>query len=132
MIRQIKPLLLLALCAVSIAPVVSQEKRVESTPPIHNGIWWQKQSKPYHDGFIVGYKSGSTHTLGRKTDLVLLPAAELVDGLDVFYRDFRNRNILVDDGLVYVQHELTGSTDTALKAEVSRLRANAAPSTDEP
>jgi len=99
----------------------------EAPPPIHNGLWWQSKSTTFRDGFVTGYKSGTLHTAGHAIDINQFPAIELIDGLDSFYKDFRNRNILVDDALNYVQDQLRGIPDEKLNAELLKMRAAAAP-----
>ena len=64
---------------------------------------------------------------GHAVDVNQFPASELVDGLDHFYKDYRNRNILVDDALNYIADELRGAPDDKLKATLLKLRAAAAP-----
>jgi len=60
-------------------------------------------------------------------DVNKFPASELIDGLDHFYKDFRNRNIYVDDALPFVAEQLRGVPDDKLNAELLHLRAAAAP-----
>ena len=100
----------------------------EGPAPIHNGLWWQSKSQLFRDGFMTGYKSGSAHGAGHTLDINQFPAIELIDGLNSFYKDFRNRNVLVDDALTYVQDQLRGAADDKLNAEVLKMRAAAAPS----
>ncbi len=99
----------------------------EAAPPIHNGLWWEGKSRAWREGFITGYKSGSTHLAGHPIDITPFPAVELVDGVDRVYNDNLNRNILVDDVLTYVQDELRGTPDDRLKAELLKMRVAAAP-----
>jgi hypothetical protein len=125
-----RPLLLsfaLFLCA---APTFSraQGHPAEAPPPIHNGIWWQSKSKLFQDAFTTGYKSGSTHASGHPIEITQYPVSELVDGVNHFYKDFRNRNILVDEALIYVIDQLRGIPDDQLNAELLKMRAAAAPS----
>jgi hypothetical protein len=111
-------------------PMVAQHKSshpAEGPPPIHNGLWWGSKSSLFRDGFMTGYKSGSMHAIGHPIDLNAFPASELIDGLDSFYKDFRNRNILVDDALVYITDQLRGAPDDKLNAELLKMRAAAAP-----
>jgi len=125
-----KLLLVPTLALLTITPVFAQGHGghpAEGAPPIHNGLWWQNKSGLFRDGFITGYKSGSMHQAGHPLDLNQFPAIELIDGVDSFYKDFRNRNILVDDALTYVQDQLKGVSDEKLNAELLKMRAAAAP-----
>lgn len=115
------------LCATAFAGAQQKGHPAEGPPPVHNGLWWQSKSQLFRDGFITGYKSGSSHAAGHMLDINQFPAIELIDGLDTFYKDFRNRNILVDDGLTYVQDQLRGAPDDKLNAEVLKMRAASAP-----
>ena len=117
------------LCTVALAAAQrgGQKNSGGGPPPIHNGLWWQSKSGLFRDGFMTGYKSGSEHASGHSIDINKFPAIELIDGLDSFYKDFRNRNILVDDALTYVQDQLRGFPDDKLNAELLKMRAAAAP-----
>ncbi len=119
----------LLLCTTSFA--VAQHHNTghpaEAPPPIHNGLWWQSKSSTFRDGFMTGYKSGTLHTAGHAIDINQFPAIELIDGLDSFYKDFRNRNILVDDALIYIVDQLRGVPDDKLHDELLKMRAAAAP-----
>jgi hypothetical protein len=117
----------LVLCCATAMPAQHRSHPAEGPPPIHNGLWWQNKSSTFREGFVTGYKSGSMHAAGHARDINQFPAIELIDGLDSFYKDFRNRNILVDDGLNYVIDQLKGVSDERLNAEVLKLRAAAAP-----
>ena len=54
-----------------------------------------------------------------------LRTGQLVDGVDEFYKDFRNKNILVDVALRYVKDELRGMTDKELQDELATFRQSA-------
>ena len=54
-----------------------------------------------------------------------LRAGQLVDGVDEFYKDFRNKNILVDVAMRYVKDELRGKTDKELQDELATFRQSA-------
>ena len=123
-------LLVLLLCP---ALAIAQHKGhpAEGPPPIHNGLWWQSKSSLFRDGFMTGYKSGSAHGAGHPLDINQFPAIELIDGIDSFYKDFRNRNILFDDAILYVVDQLRGVPDDKLNAELLKMRAAAAPTSVE-
>jgi len=91
----------------------------------HDGTWWQSKSQPFKDGFIIGYKDGIKQT-SSKTDALAVGSAQMIDGLDHFYKDFRNVNVQAEDAMPYVSDELSGKSDDALAAELQTLRKNAA------
>ena len=124
--------LMLLSSTVAIAPPASralgQDRHpAEAKPPVHNGLWWDAKSSTFRDAFMTGYKSGSAHAAGHAVEVNQFPVSELVDGLDHFYKDFRNKNILVDDALNYVQDQLRGVADDKLNASLLKMRAAAAP-----
>ncbi len=124
--------LTIALCTTAFAaPQHHSHHPAEGPAPIHNGLWWQSKSELFRVGFMTGYKSGSAHGAGHPLDINQFPAIELIDGLNSFYKDFRNRNILVDDALNYVQDQLRGAPDDKLNAELLKMREAAAPTSEE-
>jgi hypothetical protein len=54
-----------------------------------------------------------------------LRIGQLVDGVDEFYRDFRNKNILIDVAMRYVKDELRGKTAKELEDELGAFRQSA-------
>ena len=50
---------------------------------------------------------------------------QLVDGVDEFYKDFRNKNILIEVTMRYVKDELRGMTDKELQDELADFRKTA-------
>jgi hypothetical protein len=96
---------------------------------VHDGTWWKEKSTVFREAFIVGYKEGVEHaTPGTKRSVWTTARAKpLMDGMNDFYKDFRNSNIYVDEAMGYVQDELQGTlSDDALKAELQKLRQVAA------
>jgi hypothetical protein len=117
-----------------------------------NGYWWLKQDTPFKLGWIEGFVtggetvkanallicginaavygnavSGVCNVLGNK--LFEPPRAtygQVIDGLDHFYSDYRNKLIKIDFAVSYVYDELSGSTQSALDQEVRQLREQAA------
>jgi hypothetical protein len=100
-------------------------------PPVHNGIWWKEKSSIFKEAFLGGYKAGELHATGHATDVARFPVSELSDGVDTFYKDFRNRSIVVDDALNYIEDELRGMPDDKLATELQHLRQAAVPTGDE-
>lgn len=121
------------LCATAFAQPVQQSNHKNPNGPsvVHNGLWWEEKSGLFKEAFVGGYKAGSMHVAGHPLDVNKFPATELIDGLDHFYKDFRNRSILVDDALSYVEDQMRGVPDDKLAAEVLKMRAAAAPASVE-
>lgn len=51
-----------------------------------------------------------------------LHIGQLVDGVDEFYKDFRNKNIQVELAMRYVRDQLKGKSDTELADELASWR----------
>ncbi|SNS85095.1 hypothetical protein SAMN05421770_102576 [Granulicella rosea] len=100
-------------------------------PAIHNGSWWKNKSGAYRDGFVSGYKSGALHSTGHTAMMNKLATADIVAGLDALYKDFRNRNITVEDALPYIADQLSGVPDDKLNAELLHLRQTAVATEEE-
>lgn len=47
---------------------------------------------------------------------------QLIDGMQVFYIDYRNMSIHTDDAMGYVRDSLKGFTDAELQIELTALR----------
>jgi hypothetical protein len=54
-----------------------------------------------------------------------LRVGQLVDGVDEFYKDFRNKNIQIELAMRYVRDELNGKTDKELADELAGWRRTA-------
>jgi hypothetical protein len=52
---------------------------------------------------------------------------QLADGVDEFYKDFRNKGIVVAGAMSYVRDELRGKSAEELQGELSKLRTASAP-----
>jgi len=93
----------------------------------HDGTWWQSKSAPFKDGFLIGYKDGLNRA-GASASAATPPLGtpQLIEGLDHFYKDFRNVNVQVEDAMPYVRDELTGKSDADLATELQNLRKAAA------
>jgi len=121
-----------------------------------NGFWWLNSSETFKVGFVSGYveainrayQSTKWRCLGEslesKTKWTEKEAAEcvspvaaydftnirfgqLVDGVDEFYKDFRNKNIHINAALDYVRDQLRGDKSAKqLEEELNQYRRNAA------
>lgn len=118
-----------------------------------NGYWWVNRSQDFKLGFVTGFAMAMTgnsdaavlRCLEDKPDKTSAEAwktcmqtpaviglsynglrmGQLVDGVDEFYKDFRNKGILVDVALRYVKDELRGMTDKELQDELAVFRQSA-------
>lgn len=118
----------------AVAPAVAQMAKVpgpvtdepETSHSQHHGTWWVTKSRVYHEAYINGYKSGWHHALNGHTPLYAFQSNVIADGVDKFFADFRNRTITVDSAITYVTEQLNGADPDKLKAELLKLRAEAA------
>ena len=51
-----------------------------------------------------------------------IPMGQLVDGVDEFYKDFRNKNLQIELAMLYVRDALKGKPDKELQDELSGWR----------
>lgn len=58
-------------------------------------------------------------------DFDKIRSGELQEGLDVFYADFRNKAVFVNDAVLYVRDELKGKSAAELEKELENFRASA-------
>jgi hypothetical protein len=95
----------------------------------HDGSWWKEKSGIFKEAFIVGYEEGlaQSKSPAHYADWGTDRTRQIVEGLNVFYDDFRNLKIHVDDAMPYVLSQLSGKTDNDLVPELQRLRSTAAP-----
>jgi|SRR6185312_3117876 len=131
--KKLLSLCLVTLCCTAACALPRQSHHISpnAPPAVHNGLWWGEKSGTFKEAFLGGYKAGSMHVAGHPLDVNKFPATELIDGLDHFYKDFRNRSILIDDALTYVEDQMRGVPDDKLAAEVLKMRAAAAPASVE-
>ena len=120
-----------AASAVYAQPMADQSTQSSPSEP-HDGHWWSKKSFVYKEGFMSGYHAGLVKQSGGKpTDLKGLGSSQLIEGLEKFYKDFRNQKIVVDDALTYVIQEIQGVPDDKLAANLLKMRQAAAGRGDE-
>jgi len=119
-------MVLTLLCATAFAAAQPQHPTPVLPAPTHTGTWWEAKSDLYKEAFIGGYKAGAKTTAGHPVDINKFRSDALIDGLNHFYRDFRNNNIVVEDALGYIAEQLRGDPDDKLSAELHRMRAAAA------
>ncbi len=110
----------------------------------HDGFWWTSQSSTAKVFFVSGYVEGmsaasagvkaavsegaakdsvpSRSFLLREFDYSNVRAGQLVDGVDEFYKDFRNKGIEIADALLYVRDQISGESEERLKDFLNKLR----------
>jgi hypothetical protein len=110
----------------------------------HDGDWWreQKQSAKYHyaaglfDGRTIGFnflESGISAEILIKTGTpnsdepasrkyIHISGGQLVDGLDKFYSDSRNRTITVSNACTVVVYTVAGMSQDALLKMIEQYR----------
>jgi hypothetical protein len=116
------------LCLVSTVACASEDTA-------HNGYWWMGQSESFKGGFVTGYAKAMTTTFDAGTlmcmtekgdaavwscaqnkmvpfDFTKIRFGQLSEGLDEFYKDFRNKGIDVDFGIRYVRDQLKNKKST--------------------
>jgi hypothetical protein len=106
----------------------------------HDGTWWNRQSAGFRLLYILGFMDGmdlgsrfstpenaevkrtpapgvdARRTYQRRTEhyFANLTVGQISDGLDAFYRDYRNRSITLADGFEIVVRSLKGEDVDAL------------------
>lgn len=98
----------------------------QSRPTHHGGDWWRSRNDAYRLAYLSGYKSALHHQIGHDTPLTPFSSFALRAGVNTFYEDFRNRNIVIDDAIIFVGKELGGASKKDLNQELLAMRASAA------
>lgn len=108
----------------------------------HDGNWWTGLSEGEKVFYLVGYVDGITTggdiakyqgvnpqppsspgcTAAKTTDFSHSKFGQLEQGLDSFYKDFRNTSIPSFQALLYVRDQISGCSDAILAQEISSLR----------
>lgn len=110
----------------------------------HDGDWWrsQKQFAKYHyaaglfDGTTVGFnflefgmsaeiffKTGGPNSYKTTSQKHFhITGGQLVDGLDRFYSDYRNRSIAITNAVTVVVYSVTGMPKGALNKMIEQYR----------
>lgn len=101
----------------------------------HDGKWWLKQSALekaiYTTGMMDGVYIGTSIVghdgvaqFNRAADRLLEQknTKQVVDGVDAFYHDFRNRNIPTAGAIWIVCQQINGATDEQLSGIILQYR----------
>jgi len=129
------------------AVIVAVPIRASADDLIQNGNFWLTQTAASHIDYILGFtegmqlgrnfaawkwnpssKDGATKMAAASNSfdtesqkyLTDVTVGQIVDGLNQFYSDFRNRNIMVHDAVWLVLQEIAGTPDSQLNLEVWR------------
>lgn len=137
---------ILAVAALCLLATGRPSADAQSQP--HDGRWWNSLQYPapigdapkvmYLAGYLDGIQTGGDLavsqglkaragappgcTASRITDFSNIRVGQLEDGLDAFYKDFRNTQIPVKEALLYVRDQISGCNDAVLKQEIEVLR----------
>jgi len=93
-----------------------------------DGDFWIPRTKDAKLMYVVGFVDGrndgindAADALGTKIDDPrvsklgsAITVGQLIDGLDEFYKDWRNRKVLLRDAIQYVEDEANGKDDSKL------------------
>ena len=115
-----------------------------------DGNWWRGLSKDFKgayvaglfDGAFVGYDYSYWNLAAESTDkpcvdkmtesfndnlrhLKNKKSGQIADGLDEFYKDFRNRSIRVRNAISYISLEISGASKEKLEKVLRDLRKEA-------
>ena len=136
---------LLLICLLTIVPALSaaEENR-------RDGNWWRDQDRPTRSAYIIGFFDGMDlgynfsywgfakdkemkACMGKVVESYVdynskyfknVTNVQLVDGLDSFYADFRNRSIRVSDAVWLVVNGIAGTPQERLDSMIENWRRN--------
>lgn len=118
-----------------------------SEETVHNGFWWEGLSENFKLGFVTGFSKAMTDVfdaysfecLAEKTndairqcaqtrlqpvDFTKIRLGQLSEGLDAFYKDFRNKGVGVSFGIRYVRDQLKSiKSEKELEEELATYRS---------
>ena len=114
----------------------------------YNGNTWRSWTGQIKPNYIVGFIAGSNYViqnslpiskyiLENKNDpievrelfltrysITNITSGQIVDGLNMFYEDFRNRNILLMDAIYVIKKQIKGSTPEDIERILLYLRSD--------
>jgi len=128
-----------------LAPVVTPVE----TGATQNGFWWANMSQERRIGFVEGYITGLSRAEGMVTetakakkieflevvskkpvasyfDFYQVSYGQCIDGLNEFYKDYRNKRININVAILYVRDQVRGVPQTELDARLDHMRQGAA------
>ncbi len=130
-----KIILPLVIILFSSSPVYSTEG--------HDGNWWrtlQREQKQYYlvgilDGLELGQTFLSMDERKHQTEVIVsyylnqekyfknVTYDQLIDGLDIFFSDFKNRSIEINSGLFVVLKMIRGGSEDEINTMIKTLRS---------
>jgi hypothetical protein len=113
--------------------------------PTRNGYWWLSLDHLERIMFIQGYIDGLSRAdkmvrldiqlqilkvrnesnlefVTKEFDFYAITYGQMVDGIDVFYGDFRNKRILFDYASLYVRDQIRGGSEKELQDRIESMR----------
>ncbi len=97
--------------------------------------------KGYFDGINLGYKLSIWGVDSSKIDCALevvnsfnehtsnylqhVTGTQMLDGLDEFYKDYRNRNIMIKDSIWLILNSIAGKSEQEMQLMIETYRENA-------
>ena len=135
-----------AFLLIAISICTSSSYAAEDEP--RNGNWWNGQSRSEKIDYVIGMfdgtilgrnfatwngmKDGKAEDWAAKADasykkyvdeyMTDITARQVADGLDVLYSDFKNRTIMVANGVWVVLRQIKGSTPSEVEQLLENLR----------
>jgi hypothetical protein len=139
-------LLTLALCFPMLTPTAPQDANAQR----RDGNWWMTQSEVVKLNYVVGFfdgmqlgrdfsywgiidenkndpavsQVGSSFSKYTKKYMSNVTSSQLVDGLDKFYGDYRNRRIRVEAGVWLVVNGIAGTPEGDIQKMIDSWRAS--------
>lgn len=132
--------------AVSSAALVTSPGFSQDQPSLrHDGNWWKGLNSLTKYGYVAGYAEGSqkaddTWAYGEcKTKVTAkylsavqkgddysgMTFGQLIEGVDAFYKDFRNTRILTTDAMMVVKEQISGLSQKQIDEELQTIRQTA-------
>lgn len=99
-------------------------------PLEYNGNDWKVWDGNRKSNYITGFMVGSGYVIAKNQFypsnllLVNISSDQIIDGLNILYRDFRNRNILLVDAVYVIKKQITGSSPEDIERILLYLRSD--------
>lgn len=133
--------LALSSSSLMVAPSFGQENPTART----DGDWWKNLNSLAKYGYIVGYADGSSKAdatwafglcktqvptkylaaVQKGNDYSEFTVGQLIDGVNEFYKDFRNTKILARDAMMVVKQQISGVPQKEIDEGLEFLRQTA-------
>ena len=96
-----------------------------------NGYWWESYPYIYKLGLIEGYTSASHHAAGLIDEHLVslydfsgITFGQYLEGIDAFYKDYKNKQILFRYAILWVRDDIKGDSPRKMKEWLDTLRKN--------